>query len=299
MSASNHVLTLVGADGALDPALASRLSEAVSAVEAPIWLAPDHACDIALDLQSTDMYDQIISTAAEIIAERPIDVALLPRAGRRKALLISDMDCTIIQQECIDELGDIAGIGHHIAAITERAMRGELDFEAALRERVSLLKGLDVAVLERTFRERVVLTPGARTLVQTMRAHGVFCALVSGGFNFFTERVGALAGFNYTHANTLVIADGHLTGEVAPPVLGREAKADLLERLLQEHNLDRGASLAVGDGANDLAMIEAAGLGVAFHGKPILARNAKVRIDHGDLSTLLYFQGYAQSEFRN
>ena len=299
MSASSHVLALVGADGALDPALAGRLNAAVSPVEAPIWLAPGHACDIALDLQSADMCDQIMSTVAGIIADRPIDTALLPRAGRRKALLISDMDCTIIQQECIDELADLAGVGHHIAAITERAMRGELDFEAALRERVSLLAGLDVAVLERTFRERVVLTPGARTLVQTMRANGAFCALVSGGFNFFTERVGALAGFDFTQANTLMIADGRLTGTVRSPVLGREAKADLLEQLLKEHNLDRGASLAVGDGANDLAMIEAAGLGVAFHGKPILARNAKVRVDHGDLSTLLYFQGYAQSEFRN
>ena len=275
------------------------MSEAVSATEATTWLAPDHACDIALNLQSEDAHDQIMSTATEIIAERPIDLALLPRAGRRKALLISDMDCTIVQQECIDELADMAGIGNQIAAITERAMRGELDFEAALRERVAMLKGLDVAVLDRTFRERVVLMPGARTLVQTMRAHGAFCALVSGGFNFFTERVGALVGFNFTHANTLEIADGRLTGTVAPPVLGREAKADLLERLLKEHGLDRNASLAVGDGANDLAMIEAAGLGVAFHGKPILARNAKVHVDHGDLTALLYYQGYAQSEFRN
>ena len=298
MTTSTHVLSLVGTRGALDRTFAERLCEAVSAADTPVWLAPDQACDIAIAPESAHPLDRVMSTAAEIIADRPIDVALLPRAGRRKALLISDMDCTIVQQECIDELADMAGVGHKIAAITARAMRGELDFEAALRERVAMLKGLDVAVLERTFRERVVLMPGARTLVQTMRAHGAYCALVSGGFNFFTERVGALAGFNFTHANTLMIADGHLTGTVRSPVLGREAKADLLERLLEEHNLDRSASLAVGDGANDLAMIEAAGLGVAFHGKPILARNAKVRVDHGDLTSLLYFQGYAQSEFR-
>jgi phosphoserine phosphatase len=207
------------------------------------------------------------------------------------------MDSTIIQQECIDEIADFAGVKPVVAAITERAMRGELDFASALRERLSLLRGLPVSDLQRVADERLALMPGARTLVRTMKTHGAYCALVSGGFTFFTAIVARMVGFDAHFANTLETADGRLTGRVVEPILGREAKLAALQALAVEHGIQGPETLAVGDGANDLAMVKAAGLGVAFHAKPLVAAEADAAITHGDLTALLYLQGYRREEF--
>ena len=223
---------------------------------------------------------------------QPVDWCVQPLAGRRKQLLIADMDSTIINVECIDELADFAGLKAQVSAITERAMRGELDFASALRERVAMLKGLPVADLQRVYDERVRLNPGARTLVRTMAASGARCVLVSGGFSFFTARVAQAALFQAHRGNSLIEKDGVLTGEVGEPILGREAKLAALKEEAAARKLDLTETLAVGDGANDLAMIEAAGLGVAYRAKPIVAAQADARIDHCDLTALLFFQGY-------
>lgn len=239
-----------------------------------------------------------VRAAAEAaLAPWPIDVCAQPWNGRRKRLLIADMDSTIIGCECIDELADFAGVKDKVSAITERAMRGELDFEAALRERVAMLKGLPLADLQRAYDERVRLNPGARTLVRTMSANGAKAFLVSGGFTFFTSRVAQAAGFDANRANTLQEADGVLSGAVGEPILGREAKLAALKEEAAKLDLDLAATLAVGDGANDLAMIDAAGLGVAYRAKPIVSAQADAKVDHADLTALLYFQGYAASEF--
>lgn len=234
---------------------------------------------------------------ADALAQAPVDSCLQPAAGRRKRLLIADMDSTIINVECLDELADFAGLKAEISAITERAMRGELQFEGALRERVGMLKGLAVGALQQAYDERVRLNPGARTLVRTMAANGARCALVSGGFTFFTSRVAEAAGFHLNRANTLIDADGKLTGEVGDPILGKEAKLAALEEQAAELGIPLSATLAVGDGANDLAMIEASGLGVAYRAKPIVAAQAHAKVDHADLTALLYFQGYRADEF--
>ncbi len=207
------------------------------------------------------------------------------------------MDSTIIEQECIDEIADFAGRRAEISAITERAMLGELSFEAALTERVAMLKGLDVSVLEETYAKHISLTPGARTLVQTMNKFGAFTALVSGGFTFFTERIAEAAGFKSAQANELLVEGGVLTGKVRQPILGRAAKQNALLRLAGQDHLRMEETLAVGDGANDLSMLERAGLGVAFRAKPAVAEAAAARIQHGDLTALLYLQGIPQSEF--
>ena len=216
--------------------------------------------------------------------------------SRRKKLLVADMELTIIQQECLDEIADIVGLGARISDITARAMRGELDFAAALRERVGLLRGAGADVLERVY-ERVTLMPGAETLIATMRQSGATCALVSGGFTFFTERIAGRLGFDVQQANTLELAGGKIVGTVADPILGREAKLAALQRLTRERGLDSALTMAVGDGANDLAMIKAAGLGVAFRAKPIVTSEAAASITHGDLTALLYLQGYTRAEF--
>jgi len=225
------------------------------------------------------------------------DIAILPAANRKKRLLISDMDSTIIQQECLDELADYAGLKAEISAITERAMRGELDFEGALTERVGMLKGLELSALQRCYDERISLMPGAQTLVATMAAQGARCVLVSGGFTFFTSRVAKAAGFHAHYGNTLIDDGTSLTGAVGQPILGREAKLDRLSDAAFATGLKLVDALAVGDGANDLAMIEAAGLGIAFEAKPIVAEKAGAAINHTDLGTALFFQGYAEDEF--
>jgi phosphoserine phosphatase len=249
--------------------------------EAAEWIYP--SVDFAL-----------VQAAREAVAGLKVDWALLPVEGRRKRLLIADMDSTIIGVECLDELADFAGLKAEIAAITERAMRGELDFEAALTERVGKLKGLPLDALARCYDERVRLNPGAETLVRTMAAHGARCVLVSGGFTYFTARVAELAGFHAERANTLIDDGAALTGAVGQPILGREAK---LAALLEESGNAPETALAIGDGANDLAMIKAAGLGIAYRAKPIVAAEARARIDHTSLTTALYFQGYRKAEF--
>jgi len=235
--------------------------------------------------------------AAAAVAELPVDWALVPVSGRRKKLLVADMDSTIINVECLDELADFAGIKAEIAAITERAMRGELEFEPALRERVGKLKGLPLEALQRTYDERVRLNPGARTLVQTMAKHGAHCVLVSGGFAFFTSRVAESAGFHAHRANVLLDDGAHLTGLVQEPVLGRAAKLNALLEQSEAIGIAPSEALAIGDGANDLDMIRAAGLGVAYRAKPVIAAEAHARIDYTPLTTALFFQGYARQDF--
>ena len=238
----------------------------------------------------------LLAKARKIAEGFKLDINIIATAHRRKKLLIADMDSTIINVECLDELADMAGLKPKIAAITERAMRGELEFEAALRERVGMLKGLPLSALERTYAERVRLNPGAKNLLATMRANGAHTMLVSGGFGFFTRRVAEAAGFHAERGNTLLDDGAALTGEVSTPILGREAKLQALEEAAANLQLDFAETLAVGDGANDLAMIQRAGLGVAYHAKPVVAEAAGAAIDHGDLTALLYLQGYTDRE---
>lgn len=286
MSATDHP--------AVDAALARRVRTAVGADEIR-WLSRGVACDMRLPLNSAAP-DEAEAAAREAIAGRPVDIAILPEATRRKALLIADMDSTIIGQECIDELADLVGLKSHIAAITERAMRGEIAFEPALRERVALLGGIDLDQIRRVLEERITLTAGARTLVATMRSTGAYTALVSGGFTLFTEAIARRVGFDENRANELLLDGDRLSGLVREPILGRDAKREALAELVAKLGIDAQAAIAVGDGANDLAMLEAAGLGVAFHAKPAVAKAADVRIDHSDLTALLFLQGYSASE---
>lgn len=224
------------------------------------------------------------------------DWSITPSAGRKKRLLISDMDSTIIGQECLDELADFAGLKAEVSAITERAMRGELDFAGALTERVAMLRGLNLEALSRCHNERVTLNPGARELVATMKAHGARCVLVSGGFRYFTSRVAAMAGFVADRANTLVDDGCRLTGEVSPPILGREAKLAALIEEAAAIGATPAEALALGDGANDLDMIEASGLGIAYRAKPVVAARTRARIEHTDLRAALFFQGFRPDE---
>jgi len=235
--------------------------------------------------------------ALRALERHTVDLCVQPAEGRRKRLLIADMDSTIIGCECLDELADFAGLKAEIAAITERAMAGEIPFEAALTERVGKLAGLALSELQRAYDERVRLNPGAEILVRTMAAHGARCVLVSGGFEFFTRRVAMAAGFHADRANRLIDDGRVLTGAVGTPILGREAKLAALREEAAALHIGLEQTLAIGDGANDLAMIEAAGLGVAYHAKPVVAAAADARIDHADLTALLYFQGYGADEF--
>ena len=246
---------------------------------------------------TVDAAFQAAEAAVRSVAEGKVDWCVQPAEGRRKRLLIADMDSTIINVECLDELADFAGKKAEISAITERAMRGELEFEGALRERVGMLKGLSTGALQQTYDQRVRLNPGARTLVRTMAAHGARCVLVSGGFTFFTSRVAEAAGFHANRANTLTEADGKLTGAVGEPILGREAKLAALNAEAAALGIPLAETLAIGDGANDLAMIKASGLGVAYRAKPIVAAEAHAKVDHADLTAVLYFQGYSADAF--
>jgi len=256
------------------------------------WLSPGRALDIYFDHDPV----QTLERARHHFADQPVDVNVVATANRRKKLLIADMDSTIINVECLDELADMAGLKPVIAAITERAMRGEIAFEEALRARVAMLKGLELAALQRVHDERIRLNPGAKTLLATMRAHGAHTLLVSGGFGFFTQRVAAAAGFHHDRANDLLHDGAALTGLVAEPILGREAKLAALEEAVAELGLSAQDALAVGDGANDLAMIQRAGLGVAYYAKPLVAAAAGASVTHTDLTTLLYLQGYGDEE---
>jgi phosphoserine phosphatase len=259
------------------------------------WLFDEVAVDIPF--ASDEPIAAIVTRLKQARGDLPIDIVVQPQIDRRKKLFLADMDSTMIGQECIDELADFAGLKTHVATITERAMRGEIAFEPALRERVALLKGLAVSVIDEVLKQRITLTPGGRELVATMRAHGAYTCLISGGFTLFTNAVAAMTGFQENRANALKVLDGKLTGEVAEPILGRAAKLATLIELRESFDLDNLDTLAVGDGANDLGMIEAAGLGVAYHAKPAVAAAAAARIDHGDLTALLYAQGYRREEF--
>ncbi len=283
-----HFLTLIAADPPLDAAILARVREAVGGGE-PDMLSPDEAADIPL-AAAPDM--QAVRAALDGAA---VDAIPVPAEDRRKRLLIADMDSTIVTAETLDELADFAGIKELIAAITRRAMNGEIDFAQALRERVAMLKDLPLDALEKTWK-RIELTPGARELVATMRANGAFTVLVSGGFSFFTNRVAGAVGFDVQRANTLLDDGVSLIGRVAEPILDRDAKLETLRALAAERGVPMEATLAVGDGANDLAMLREAGLGVAFHAKPIVAAVAQARIDHGSLRALLFAQGYRASE---
>ncbi|MBN8973576.1 MAG: phosphoserine phosphatase SerB [Xanthobacteraceae bacterium] len=282
-----------------NPALDSTLVDGARAIlpspGAAHWLFDEVAVDIPFT--ATEDVNAIADRLREARGDLPIDVVVQPQASRRKKLFLADMDSTMIGQECIDELADFAGLKAHVAAITERAMRGEIAFEPALRERVALLKGLPVSVIDDVLKERITLTPGGRELVGTMRANGAYTCLVSGGFTAFTSKVAAMVGFQENRANTLLAEDGKLTGTVAEPILGREAKLATLRELREAFDIDDIDTLAVGDGANDLGMIQDAGLGVAYHAKPAVAAAAHARIDHGDLTALLYAQGYKRTEF--
>ena len=285
----------------LEEAALDRLAAALpsDSVLQTWWLSRGNAWEMLFVSPEGADHSALLAAARGELSGLPVDINVVPDdiAFRRKKLLVADMDSTIIEQECIDEMADVLGIKPTISAITERAMRGEIDFEAALRERVALLKGLREADLARVLDERISLMPGARTLLATMRANGAFTALVSGGFSYFTGKIREWAGFDVDHANTLVFDAGRLAGSVRLPILGREAKLEALRRHTAEKGLLETQTLAVGDGANDLAMIKAAGLGVAYRAKPIVAAEAGARIDHGDLTALLYLQGYKRDEF--
>lgn len=277
----------------LTASLASTAVEAVAG-EHLRWLSDGVACDFLAAAGDRKTLDSAIRAR---LNGAPIDVIVQPAEGRRKKLFVADMDSTIIEQECIDELADFAGKRAEISAITERAMRGELDFEGALIERVAMLKGLPETVLAETFEKHITLTPGARTLVRTMKKLGGDCALVSGGFTYFTQRVAVAAGFDFNEANELIVENGRLSGDVRRPIRGREAKENALLRLAGELGLSLDETMAAGDGANDLAMLSRAGIGVAFHAKPAVAASADARIDHCDLTALLYLQGIPWTEF--
>ncbi len=294
-----HVATLIS-----NPAMPAVYTALVDAARAelpgagkPQWLAHN----IAADIPFTPPPDADSRAIAGMLRERfpgAVDIVVQPAEGRRKQLFLADMDSTMIGQECIDELADFVNLKVHVAAITERAMRGEIAFEPALRERVALLKGLPVTVINEVIRDRICMTQGARALVMTMRANGAYTCLVSGGFKSFTDRIAAMIGFDENRSNTLEVGpDGMLAGLVREPIFGREAKLQTLLDLRRQHGIAKEATLVTGDGANDLSMIQEAGLGVAYHAKPAVAEAAHARIEHGDLTALLYLQGYKKEEF--
>lgn len=296
-----YVMTLVaGSEAApLETRDLEKLRQAMCAAGASVgpadWLAPGRACDLPFN----GITVQAARDATDGILEGLIaDCAFQLARGRRKALLVADMESTMIAQEMIDELALLLGIGPQIAEITTRAMAGELAFEDSLRSRVALLKDLPATRLDEVSK-KMTLNPGARTLVQTMKAHGAYTALVSGGFTFFTSQIREACGFHEDRANSLIIENGHLTGAVVEPILGREAKRQVLDELATQRGLGNDAVCAVGDGANDLAMLSAAGLGAAYHGKAVVRDATDFHIDHGDLTALLYFQGYRRGAFRD
>jgi phosphoserine phosphatase len=291
---SNLVITLVAGPGAAGelPGLVAALAAVLPLAGAPDWLAPGTACDLALGEIQADVAETLVRAA---IGGAAVDVLVQTAIGRRKRVLVADLESTIIENEMLDELADFVGMRARVAEITGRAMNGELDFAAALAERVALLKGLPVSVLDAAA-ERIRIMPGARALVATSRAAGVRTALVSGGFTVFAEKVAASLGFDRVVANRLDIADGRISGMVQPPLVDRNAKRDTLVALAAQESVPVAATLAVGDGANDLPMLLAAGLGIAFHAKPAVVAASRWRIEHADLTALLYAQGYREAE---
>ncbi len=278
------------ANAHLDLAVVDRARGAASDAGQPDWLAPHIACDVPIAA------DADLAAIRRAIGDAPVDANLIPAAARRKRLLIADMDSTIVTSETLDEIAAYAGLKDVIAPITRRSMNGEIDFPTALRERVAMLKGLAVDALQKTL-EATELTPGARTLVQTMKKGGALTALVSGGFTFFTGPIGRQCGFDLDRSNVLGVADGKLTGELVGPILDKTAKLDSLKELSARQKLMLAETITVGDGANDLDMLGAAGLGVAFRAKPVVNAETRVQVRHGDLTALLYLQGYRRDEF--
>ncbi len=290
------VATLVAnpSNPVLTPVIAEQASDAVNA-SGLYWLADGVACDIALR-DGTDV-EAARANILAVIGSASIDLVIQDAETRRKRLLIADMDSTMIGQECIDELAAEVGLKERVAAITARAMNGEIAFEPALRERVALLKGLPISVVDEVIAKRITLTPGGRELIATMKSKGHYTALVSGGFTVFTGPIARTLGFDENRANVLLEDNGVLTGYVAEPILGKQAKVDALNDISEKLGISPKDALAVGDGANDLGMLQLAGSGVALHAKPTVAAQAKIQINHGDLSALLYIQGYRKTDF--
>jgi len=283
--------TLIAAKTCLEPALVDSLRNAWGGGDA-LWLSPDEAAEFSVQTMPENLW-QVWAN----LQKMQVDLMLQPAKGRRKKMLLADMDCTMTEQECIDELADAAGVGAHVRDITARAMNGELDFIQALQERVKLLKGLPQEAVKNVLETRITYMPGGAILLATMKAHGAYTALVSGGFSYFTESVAANLGFDENRANRLLFEKGILTGEVALPILGRQAKIEAMDEITAELGISATEVIAVGDGANDLGMLGRAGLGVALHAKPSVAAQCDIRVNHGDLTALLFLQGYTVTEF--
>lgn len=294
---TSYALTLIGnpESAPLEPAHIKRVLQYLKLSAEIDWLAAEEACD--LFIESRLSAEVITQKARDILGGISIDIVCTLNDGRRKKLLISDMDSTVINQECINELASAIGIGPQIGKITASVIRGDISIIEALRQRLQLMKGMEDKEMERVYRQHITLKAGARTLVQTMRHHGAYCILVSGGFTYFTSRIAARLGFHDHQGNELIFNHGKLTGEAQEPILGRAAKLDILMALCNEKGLALSEVLAVGDGANDIKMIQAAGLGVAFHDSGNLRKQSNAYIEHGDLTSLLYIQGFRKSEF--
>ncbi len=294
----DNVLTLVShREFELTQKLVDQLSDEIrrhgGILDDQNWLAPGQAVDIFYRDGEADIGE---TAAQNLLSGLAVDFLSQSVTNRRKRLLVADMDSTIVEGETLDDLAEIVGIGSEIAAITARAMNGEMNFEEALHERIAMLKGVHTSVLQQTA-DTLVLNPGAKTLIRTMSANGAYTALVSGGFRFFTQLVADQVGFDFNHGNQLEIADDHLTGSVIPPIVTKDVKVETLNRLARERSISPADAVTVGDGANDLPMLQAAGLGVAYYAKPVVLQQAPARVAHSDLETLLYYQGYAAVDF--